>query len=198
MRVPSRRRWPDPARRSTRAQSTMDARPKRLAIASRVHPLRQTQAHHQRFVRCLDWAQRRLFHNSVAIARQRRQVILWLAMAQGSHAGAPPMRAGPDTGIIAISPIGEIVPAFFAGARVVADFVVRHAGGRGDGLGQFVELGRAVEVERMESGAWRRRSRTRARFDRQLVEREMGGAERRWRGRAWPPSAPRRRLAKHR
>ena len=86
------------ARRADRLalQSTIDSRPKRSAIASRIDPFAQPQAHDQRFVGGFARRERRLLGDAVAVAPQRRQEILGLPVAHRAHAKPPAVRAGAD------------------------------------------------------------------------------------------------------
>ena len=60
------------------------------------------------------------------------------------------MGAWTDARVIPVSPVGEVVAAFLAGTRVIADFVGRDAGGGGALRGQFEEIGGFVGVQRFE------------------------------------------------
>ena len=82
----------------------------------------------------------------MAVVLDRPQPGLRLGvLAQG--AGAVPrrvqaaMRARADAGIIAIAPIGEIVPAGLAGPGMVGNFIRRIAGFGGERLGDVKQFG---------------------------------------------------------
>ena len=87
------------------------------------------------------------------------------------------MRPGTDAGIIAVSPVSEIVVALLPAAGVIADFVGWYPGTGRHGVGQLVERRGDVGVERLELALRRLGRKARARLYRQLVQREVRGAE---------------------
>ena len=137
--------------------------------------------------------QRFFLDQPVAVARDRGEEVLGLLVAHGAQARAAAVRAGADPGIIAVAPVSEVVAALGAGAGVVGDFVGGQAGGGGALLGQFEQARRGVGVERLEVALGDHRGEARAGLDRQLVEREMLGAERQRAVERRPTSALRRR-----
>ena len=62
-------------------------------------------------------------------AGHSREEILGLPVAQCPPAEAAAVRAGADSGIIAVAPVSEVVAAFVARPRVVADLIGRQTGG---------------------------------------------------------------------
>jgi heat shock gene repressor HrcA len=69
--------------------------------------------------------------------------------------------ARPDARIIAVTPVNEVVAAFFARARVVADLIARQARGRRHGVRQLVKCSRRIGVQRgvLQAGLDRREER---------------------------------------
>src|SRR5579884_3353723 len=86
----------------------------------------------------------------MAVAPYRRKEVLGLAMADAAQAQPAPVSAGTDSGVIAVAPVSEIVPALLARARVIADLVERHSRSRRHRVGQLVERRGRFGVERLE------------------------------------------------
>ncbi len=99
-------------------------------------------------------------------------------MPDGAVAEPAPVRARADAGIVAVAPVSEVVAALLTGPGMVADFVERQARGGGDFAGEFVEVGGNVGVDGLEFAGGMEGGEARARLDRQLVERQVTGAER--------------------
>src|SRR5690606_1334657 len=104
------------------------------------------QAHHQRFAGAFFRPKRALLAQAVAIARNRVQPVLRLAVTGGRQRAAPAMGAGADADIVRIAPVSEIVPAPGAGRGVVRDFIGWPAGSGSTRLRQLVERGGMIEV----------------------------------------------------
>ena len=68
-----------------------------------------------------------LFGQPVAVASHGGQEILRLPVADGAHTTATPMRSRADSGVILVTPVGEVVPALGARPGVVGDFIGRDA-----------------------------------------------------------------------
>src|SRR3546814_4275265 len=83
----------------------------------------EPQPHQQRFGRAGARGERFLAFDAVAVARQCGEPVFGLAPPEGRTSAAPPVRARADAQIIAIAPIGQVVPALGARSRVVRDFV---------------------------------------------------------------------------
>ena len=66
--------------------------------------------------------------DAMAVAPEAGQEVLGFAMADGALAQPASVRSGPDAGVIAVAPVGEVVAAFLAGARVIADLIGRDSG----------------------------------------------------------------------
>src|SRR3982750_4705928 len=98
-------------------------------------------------------------------------------MACRPHAQATPVGARSDARIVAVSPVSEIVAALMSAARMVADLVGGKAGGGRHRVGQLVQHGRRILVERLELAGGVQRCKARPGLDRQLVKRQMAGAE---------------------
>src|SRR5699024_9448207 len=96
-----------------------------------IDAFRQAQAHDQRLVRRLAWAERLFFGDSVAVPAKSREEVFGLAVTNAAHARASSVGARADAGIIAITPVCEIVPALLSRARMIADFVGGHPGRQG-------------------------------------------------------------------
>ena len=94
--------------------------------------------------------------------------------------GQPAMGAGADADIVAVAPVDEIVARFLPGPGMVADLVGRQPGSAEHLLGQLVELGLQVLVERHQLALLDHGVEAGARLDGQLIERQMpvGMAER--------------------
>src|SRR4051794_18932963 len=99
-------------------------------------------------------------------------------MSNRAHPEAAAMRARADAGIVAIAPVSEIVPAFLARTRMVADLIGRHPGGRRHDVGQLVKGRRLIDVERMELSSLVQGGEAGAGLDSQLIERKVLGPER--------------------
>ena len=106
----------------------------------------------------------------MAVAGDGAEEILGLLVADGAHAGPPPVRTGTDPGVIAVAPVGQIVAALGAGAGVVGDFIGRDARGGGAGLGQFEQDCAGLGIERIELAFGDHRGEAGAGLDGQLVE----------------------------
>ena len=98
----------------------------------------------------------------------------------------PAMRAGPDADIVAVAPVHEVVTRLLPGPGVVADLVGRQAGTLQHLLGQFVEVGLQIRVERLQR-ALARPSRGSACPARWSADR---ATDARWRGRGPGPARP--------
>ena len=83
------------------------------------------------------------------------------------------MRPGADAGVVAVAPVGEVVPALLARPGVVADLVGRQAGLAQQLLGQLVEGGLVVIVHRRHGAGADQGVKARAGLDRELVDREV-------------------------
>ena len=88
-----------------------------------------------------------------------------------------PCAPGPDAGIIAIAPIDQIVPALRAGPGVIGDFVGGQSGGFGQFLRRFIETRRQIVVRNLQRAVLVQQREGRFRFDGELIERQMIGAE---------------------
>ena len=77
---------------------------------------------------------------AVALLRHRLQPVLGLPVPQRRVPAAPPVRAGADAGVVPVAPVGEVVAAFLARPRVVADFVGRQARGFGQFAGDVEQV----------------------------------------------------------
>ena len=118
----------------------------------------------------------------MAVAGDGFDPVFRLAMALGRMGDAmgiitPAMGAGTDPGIIAIAPIGEVVAAFLPRPGVIARFISRQSRSDGQRLRQIVEVGGMIGVGGDKAALPGQRLEPGARLDRQLVEREMIGAE---------------------
>src|SRR5687768_11850262 len=99
-------------------------------------------------------------------------------MALDALPEAASVRAGADARIVAITPVSEVVAALLAWPGVVADLIGGEAGRRGASGGQLVERRGAVGIESLQLTRGGERGEARAGLDGQLVQRQMGGAER--------------------
>ena len=103
----------------------------------------------------------------------------------------PAMRAGPDADIVAVAPVHEVVTRLLPGSGMVADLVGRQAGTLQHLLGQLVEVGLQIRVERLQLALLDHRMEARARLDGQLIERQMPVWRCRGPGPARPANPPR-------
>ena len=87
------------------------------------------QAHYQGLVGGLAWVEQRFFHDSVAASGDRGQEVLRLPVPHRPRSETASVCTGPDSRIVAVAPVGEVVAALGAGSGVVADLVGRQAGG---------------------------------------------------------------------
>ena len=113
----------------------------------------------------------------MAVARHRAQEVFRLLVPFGRHGAPPAMRPRTDPGIIAIAPIGQIMAAFLAGAGVIAGFIGRQTGLFRAVLRACEELRSQIVVHRRKFAAAHIAREARALLDRQLIERQMPGAE---------------------
>ena len=87
------------------------------------------------------------------------------------------MGARTDAGIFAITPVEQIVPAFLARSGMVGDFVRRQARRPGQRLRCFVKPGGDIVVGNGQPALGVEQRIGRLRFDGELIERQMIGAE---------------------
>src|SRR5690606_25594851 len=93
------------------------------------------------------------------------------------HSAAPSMRAGTDADVVLVAPVSAVVAGFLARSRIVADLVRRQARCLGPPARQPERLRPELSL------AWIARSMAhvggepRVWLDRELVQREMAGAE---------------------
>ncbi len=87
------------------------------------------------------------------------------------------MRAGTDADVILVAPVGEVVAALLARPRMIADLVGGQAPGFGQFAGQCVEVRRGIVGKRHERAPADVGGEARAGLDRELIERQMSGAE---------------------
>src|SRR5215467_14755168 len=80
-----------------------------------------------------------------------------------------------NPGIVMPAPVHEIMPAFGAGSRVIGNLVGWQAGIGADGLSGIVEIARKVFVWHGELTGPMQAEKRSARFDGQLIKREMLG-----------------------
>src|SRR5205085_7960519 len=99
--------------------------------------------------------------------------VLRLSVANRTHSQPPSMRARTDAGVIAITPVSEIVPAFVTRPGVITDLVSRHSCRRGHDIGHLVERSGCFGVERFKIVPRDHACKARARLERQLVERAV-------------------------
>ena len=88
------------------------------------------------------------------------------------------MRTGADAGVLAITPVGQVVPALFAGRGVVGDLVRRQARLLRQLLGQLVKVVRHLAVRHTQLAARVQRREGCLGLDCQLVERQVPARER--------------------
>ena len=87
--------------------------------------------------------------------------------------GESAVGAGPDADVVAVAPVGQVVPAFGAGARVVGDLVGRQAG-RGQQVPRGLEDRHALVLSGQDQlAAPPGAVEGRARLDGQLIDREV-------------------------
>ena len=166
-----------------------------------IDPFGQAQAHQQGFA---------------GACRRVQDFLRGAAVAGGFHPGGPGLRravaaggdqlvaqshaamgAGADADVVAVAPVGEVVPAFAAGAGVVGDLVALQPGIRRHVPGEGVECCGVVVLRQGQFAAAVPALEHRAGFDGELVQREMVAAEAQRRfqfppaqaGRLWPGRA---------
>src|SRR5579864_8632677 len=87
------------------------------------------------------------------------------------------VRPGPDPGVSTVSPIEKIVPRFAAWPRMIGNLVGRTTGRCRQLLRHREKIGRQPFARDLQHPASMQLVERRRRFDRQLVERKMLGAE---------------------
>jgi len=95
--------------------------------------------------------------------------------------------ARPDTDVIAIAPIGKVVPRFRAGTRIVRYLVAIHAGVAQHRCSQLVQLRLHLFLGQHEIAARIGLLEHGAGFDGQLIERDVIGGESERPGQLSPP-----------
>ena len=84
---------------------------KTLSQNRKIIPFNKAQTHQQRFGGLLAAVQHARFGDAVLSLAYRAQEILGLLVPNCRHSSAPPVGTGPDSAIILIAPIGEVVAA---------------------------------------------------------------------------------------
>jgi len=90
-------------------------------------------------------------------------------------ANQPTMGARSDTGVFAVTPIDQVMPAFRARLGVVGNLVRRHAGGIAYLLRHLIKLSSGIRVGNRELAGAMQRLKWRIGLDGELVEREVVG-----------------------
>ena len=88
-----------------------------------------------------------------------------------------PCAPGPDAGVVAIAPVGQVVPALGAGPRQVADLVCGEPVPRARRCGLRIKGGRGVLVRQRDPPPPVHRLERRPGLDGELIQREVVGAE---------------------
>ena len=174
MREPSRPRWPEPASRSTRSQSTIESQAEALRRWRRRRCLRLAAAPSPALRRpprpATAALPRRCRGRCGASAERKFSGFLWRTVRMPRRRPCAP---GPTPGIIAVAPVGEIVPAFLSGPRVIADLVGRQARRRRSWRRSARKARRPRRDRAARTRARATMRRSACRLDRQLVQREM-------------------------
>lgn len=117
----------------------------KIAPAGKVDAFAQAKSHQQQFVGLFVDTQHLLIDHAMAFPLDGFEPGFRVALGGGCELGGAPrqasMRAGADAGIIAITPVGEVVAAFGAGTGMVGNLIGRHAVTLGDFLRRLIKHG---------------------------------------------------------
>jgi len=87
------------------------------------------------------------------------------------------MRTGPNTGIVAIAPVDQVMPTFLACAGMIGDFIGGQSGSACQFLSRLIESCRQVFTGNLQLPIFVQQRVRRLRLNGQLVQRQMIGAE---------------------
>ena len=152
--------------------------PRTRGDPSQIDTFGQPQPHQQRLMRPVARGERFLALDPVPVARQRRQPVFGLLAPEGRQLPTPPMRAGANTYIVAVAPIGQVVAALLAGAGMVRNLIGGNPRRCGLRAGLFEQVGAVIRINLGQLALRHQRGKARPRFDRQLIQRQMPRPER--------------------
>ena len=153
-------------------------------IGGQIDAFGQAQIHQQMFARRIAISGTGTKSAKARSRVFRDRVLPAFRQTDGGGGGAPAvqseasMRARADAGIIAIAPIDQIVPAFRTGPGMIGNLIGGQTGGLGHFLRRLVEISRQVIIRNHQRTGLVQQRERRFRFDGQLIERQMIGAER--------------------
>ena len=153
--------------------------PGQLREARRVDAFGEPQPHQQKFVGNFVRLQHFVDGKPVAIGLDQSEpgfrFLFGLGGVTASVDIEPAMRARTDAGIFMAAPVNKIVPALRARPRMIGHFVSRQAGLAADRLREIVKIAAEILVRHDQFAGLVQAEERRARFNGELIEREMFG-----------------------